>query len=569
MSGDNKRRDSQDPEYGTQPSSKIPKNNSNPNDQQEDVKGMWIYSNASMKRNKIIESNHSSFMKPQRLLRGILSPSPQIRNGPSISDLNDDSDNHNTKNEVRSDNDQDNDDVRNSTEDFIESTDDATKPVNDSLHGIIKQLTREIVNYELKISSLYGKVKEMTTENEKIRNRYTLMCRGVVGGVNSFNSFDQSADTEELSSDDETCASDGTESNEEDEMKEADDQIGRFRIVAPSEKLSIIRDDLESLENRILERLHNLKEDQKFPSKASPSDLERLGINLEEIPLIKDLRANMNRVTNELKDVRKFAEIRVANLKGAIISEKRLAEKAQKDVEKSKDYVRRATDFVQQATPKMEHLKVVNGSQRNVIESLKRQLISAQERFENNAKFVNDQNSVSEDYYPIFERHNRVFTAYTMLSTVSHMQKSDLTILHRLYEEERTKSISLTQVIEQQRKFLNPTRYFGQITVSDALTRLSVQYDNLCNECTREERVNRAKITSIHQMYTNLLKEKDREYQAVIESLVGELNDVKGINSNTVPPKLDPSNPTDPYPKEDIDRIIEYEEQIDEQACSN
>lgn len=535
----NKRRGSEDFEDGTEPLGKFPKNNGSSDDSQETYSGArWIYSNVSMKRNRIVESDRSSSTKSQNILRRILSPTPGSDNRSPMND--NDSDHEGTLSKTSNQS----------------ANSAAVKPIDESFPEIVKELTGEIMNYEVKIASLYGRVKEMTTENEKIRNRYTLMCRGVVSGLSGSNEFDQSIDTEEFSSDDETCASDGTE--EYDGLETMDDggKNEDFGVIVPSERFSKLKEELDSLEARISERLDELKGNQKPMNNTSTfHDLEKFQIDPEGIPLVKNLRTDLRRSLEELKEVRKFTDVRVSNLKSSLTSERAISAKAQRDVETSKTYVKNAADFVQRANSHIEQYKLVNQTQHNVIVSLQRQLANVQERFQNtHIQSASDQKSVSDDYRSISEKYQRILTAYTVLNSISQKQKSDLALLHHLYEEEKRKSVSLTAVVEQQRKYLNPTKIMGPITVPEALAKLSALYENRCDESAREERINLARLATVHEMYRKLLNQKDREHQGVIENLVRELNELKGIN--TGPRKSDPSGqPRDNFDG-DVDRAM-------------
>ncbi|CAR25860.1 hypothetical protein ZYGR_0A04330 [Zygosaccharomyces rouxii] len=538
----NKRRGSQDFEDDIEPLNKLPKSNGNSNNIHEQNSGsMWIYSNVSMKRNRIVESDNNPFLKSQKYLRRILSPNPQRDNGSSMNDA-------------------DSGDARNSNKNLAQSPDAAVKPIDESFRDIMNQLTGEIMNYEVKLASLYGKVEEMKTENVKIRNRYTLMCRGVVGSLGGSNDFDQSVDTEEFSSDDETCASDGTEACDEPEMMNDGGKNEEFGVIVPSERFSKLKDELDTLETRILNRFEELQENQKSTNNTSPNDLERLGVNLEDIPLVKNLRTDLRRSLEELKEVRKFTDIRVSNLKSTLTSERKISATARRDFESSKVYVKNAADFVNRANSHIEQYKLVNQTQHNVIESLQRQLANVQEKIKNTqVQSASDQKNVSDEYRLVSEKYQRIFTAYTVLNSISQKQKSDVALLHHLYEEEKRKSVSLIAVVEQQRKLMNPTRYMGPITASEALTRLSALYDNRCDESAREERTNLARMATIHVMYKNLLDQKDREHQGAIENLVRELNELKGIN--TAPQKSDPSGQSRDIFDGDVDRAMANPEQ--------
>lgn len=520
-----------------EPANKLSNNNVKPNDPHDiSSNNRWIYSNVSMKRNRVVESDRSSFVKSQKILKKILSPNPETSDGSSMNE--DDSDHTKTLN-------------TNSKQD----PSSAPRPIYESFHDVMKELRDEIMNYEVKLNRLYSKVKQMTMENEKIRNRYTIMCRGVVNDLNGSSDFNQSIDTEEFSSDDETCASDCTEAHDELETTDNSGKNDEFGIVLPSNKFLRLKEQLDSLEGPISERLKEIEGNQEPINNTSVNDPERLGIDPESIPLVKNLRADLKRSLDELKEVRKFTDVRLANLKSVLTTERNISARAQRDVETSKAYTANAVAFVERANSHIEQYKLVNQTQHNVIVSLQRQLANMQERIQNtHVQPPSDQTNVSDDYHQISEKYHRALTAYAVLNSISEKQKSDIVLLQHLYEEEKKKSFSLTTVVEQQRKYLNPARLMNSISIPEALSKLSALYDNRCDESAREEQMNIARTATIHQMYKNLLIQKDREHQGVIENLVREIDKLKDTNSN--PQKSDPSDYSRNSFDGDVDRAM-------------
>lgn len=532
-----KRRGPEDLDNAIEPANKFSNNNVKPNDPHNiSSSNRWIYSNVSLKRNRIVESDRSSFVKSQKILKKILSPNPETSDGSSTNE--DDSDHTKTSN-------------TNSKQD----SSSPSRPIYESFHDVMKELRDNIMDYEVKLTSLYSKVKQMTMENEKIRNRYTLMCRGVVNDLNSSSGFNQSVDTEEFSSDDETCASDWTEAHDEPETTDNSEKNDEFGIVLPSDKLLRLKEQLDSLEGPISERLKEIGGNQESINNTSVNDLERLGIDPESIPLVKNLRADLKRSLDELKEVRKFTDVRLANLKSVLTTERNISAKAQRDVETSKAYTANAVAFVERANSHIEQYKLVNQTQHNVIVSLQRQLANIQERVQNtHVQSPSDQTNVSEDYNQISEKYRHSLTAYAVLNSISEKQKSDIILLQHLYEEEKKKSFSLTAVVEQQRKYLNPTRLMSSISIPEALSKLSALYDNRCDESAREEQMNLARMATVHQMYKNLLMQKDREHQGVIENLVTEINKLK--DTSVSPQKSDPSDYSRNSFDGDVDRAM-------------
>lgn len=419
--------------------------------------------------------------------------------------------------------------------------------MEESVRSILKHLTHEIMKYEMAIASLYGKIKEMDNENERLRQRYTLMCTDVVTAARQSNDLSTN-DTAE-STIEEECFSDGTE--------EEIDPI-------PSSNFSILKQELETLENRIVERLKELEENQRpIKQNALPNNEHED----DQISIVKELKQKLDRKESELKEVRKYAEIRVSNLKSSLISARTLQEKTNRKYEDTKERAKKASKLVSESNASIEHYKAIAHFQKDIIRSLRLQLNEKDLKISSaSPKILQDnvpptdyeeRNSTNKSHDLLLEKYNRISAAYTVLSSVSNMQNNDLTILTQQYEEERLKSLSLMSAVEQQRKISNTVRKAGPFRESDDLKKVSKMYEDLCEQQSKEAALHDEELNRVHDMYRKLLKKKDEEHHCTIENIAQELSEFRGFSEAHSLEKNEEQSSIGDNLEEDIDKSLE------------
>lgn len=419
--------------------------------------------------------------------------------------------------------------------------------MEEAIRSILKHLTHEIMKYEMAIAGLYGKIKEMDNENERLRQRYTLMCADVVTAARQSNDLSTN-DTAE-STVEEECFSDDTE--------EELDPI-------PSSNFSILKQELETLENRIVERLKELEKNQRpIIQNALPNNEHED----DQISIVKELKQKLDRKESELKEVRKYADIRVSNLKSSLISARTLQEKTNRKYEDTKERAKKASKLVSEANASIKHYEAIARFQKDIIRSLRLQLNEKEVKFINTSPNTlqdngptadhGERNSTSKAYDLLLEKYNRISAAYTVLSSVSNTQNNDLTILTQQYEEERLKNLSLMSAVEQQRKISNTVRKAGPFRESDDLKKVSKMYEDLCDQQSKEAARHDEELNRLHDMYKKLLKKKDEDHHCAIENIAQELKEYRGFSEAQSLEKNEEQSSIGDNFEEDIDKSLE------------
>lgn len=422
----------------------------------------------------------------------------------------------------------------------------------------VKKMTEEIMRYEIRIASLYGRMVETNKENEILKKHNKLFYGK--GFTLSSNITDNAANEAHSCTNDEdnlvaTSKQIATKLSIESEGCVASEKPhDRFPLSANSqspiqkrltssngkhkkmeniqhEKNITLKKKLDLLESRIIIRLKeyeqaqlSLKENTELIKKKSFGNDLSLS---EESPLIKELKQKLIHGNNELTKVKKFANVRVSNLRVALETEKSAMKNLRKEFEQTKVYVRKSAEYIAQANRYLSKYQKTIEEQRGVIQSLQKKSneTSQVEPTDKNAHLISPAVDLTDKYH-------QIATGYASLTKVSNIQKSDIVILNQQLDEEKLKSESLMAIIDEQTKELAQFKGIsGKLSDESALGKLSTKYDHLYQQRKKDEEQYHNRTKHLHKMYRILLKNKDSENQTCIENMVEELGELRKRHS--------------------------------------
>lgn len=431
----------------------------------------------------------------------------------------------------------------------------------------LKKMTEEIMRYEIRIASLYGRMVETNRENEILKKSnklfyekgFTLNAKIIDKAANEALSLSNDEDNLVVTSEErpeqfatlrEKLCSESEHrvaSEEPDErfplssysqsptqkLLTSSNEKNKGMNNAQHEKNLILKEKLELLESRIINRLQeyekaqlSLEENTELLKKNSLVD--DLSLSAEN-PLVKELRQKLIHGSDEIRKVRKFANVRVSNLKVALESEKSATKNLKKEFEDTKVYVRKSAEYIAQANRYLNKYRKTIEEQRGVITALQKKS-NVTSKVEPTAKNPHPISPAID----LTDKYNQMATGYASLTKVSNIQKSDIMILNQQLDEEKLKSESLMAIIDEQTKELAQFKgTSGKLSNENALGKLSTKYDNLCQQRKKDEQLYQNRMKHLHKMYRMLLKNKDSENQSCIESMVEELEELRKLHSAT------------------------------------
>lgn len=431
----------------------------------------------------------------------------------------------------------------------------------------VKKMTEEIMRYEIRIASLYGRMVETNKENEILKKHnklfyekgFTLNAKIIDKAANKALSLSNDEDNVVVTSGEKPeqfatlCEKLCSESEHRVTSEEPDEgfplssysQSPTQKLLTSSngknkrmenaqrEKNLILKEKLELLESRIIIRLQeyekaqlSLEENTELLKKNSLVD--DLSLSAEN-PLVKELRQKLIHGSNEIRKVRKFANVRVSNLKVALESEKSATKNLKKEFEETKVYVRKSAEYIAQANRYLNKYRKTIEEQRGVITALQKKSneTSKAEPTAKNPHLISPAIDLTDKY-------NQMATGYASLTKVSNIQKSDIMILNQQLDEEKLKSESLMAIINEQTKELAQFKgVSGKLSNENAIEKLSTKCDNLCQQRRKDEQLYQNRMKHLHKMYRMLLKNKDSENQSCIENMVEELEELRKLHSAT------------------------------------
>lgn len=396
----------------------------------------------------------------------------------------------------------------------------AKKATEDSIYSQIdvknylKQMSDEVMRYEIRLASLHGRMVELTRENQSLRNddNYRLICKRLAGKLvaeskeRRFRKNMEKKDREENSVEaisDAISVSNGGDIQETDEQYDAKPagvviirQVNSPQDSSPdknhSECHSKPKRALEKLEKGILNRLHEYEVALKSAEDEASMQLRGARLVKDESPFVEELKNELLNGASELAKVRAYTATRVTNLKAAL-------SKQQVD----RQFLQKMNEEYRSALVKWENFgENVKGYVPHYIETIKRQkeTIDNQNRImEMQILATEEQKKTIEDLRAQLSQVESVQAdspSCIELNRVTTLQKRDIDTLKQYLHEEKLKSEHLKEVVEHLRK--------------DLATRgaASPEYARLAHSAAQRdvEEKHRMEIRTLHKMYSNLLK---------------------------------------------------------------
>lgn len=379
----------------------------------------------------------------------------------------------------------------------------------------LKQMSDEIMRYEIRLASLHGRMVELTRENQRLRNddNYRLICKRLAGKLVAESKERGSwKDVEERNREENSveAISDTTSISNGGDIQETDEHYDKKPAGVPivsqvdsPQDLSLLDKNhsechskpkraLEKLEKGILKRLHEY--DVALKSAEDEASMQLCGARLvkDESPFVEELKNKLLNGASELAKVRVYTATRVANLKAAL-------SKQQVD----RQFLQKMNEEYRSALMKWENFgENVKGYVPHYIETIKRQ----KETIDNQNRIMEMQILATEEQKKTIQELRAQLSqvesvqadslSCTELNRVTTLQKRDIDTLKQYLHEEKLKSEHLKELVEHLRK--------------DLATRgaANPEYARLAHNAAQKdvEEKHRMEIRTLHKMYSNLLK---------------------------------------------------------------
>lgn len=378
-----------------------------------------------------------------------------------------------------------------------------------------RKMTKEIMRYEIRLSGLYGRMSEMKKENQELRESLKLISERNVDLTISLWKRSKKGKADVF------CIVD----SENEKSANVDGGNCHAADCTEGKKNKELLHMLTTLKRRLNKRVKEYSAAQKnLRAKLesyNKNENTQKSLLTEESPLIKDLRSKLTSLHNELKLLRESGNIRVENLKGALHSEKSNRMALYKKLEESQLYI---TDSSRYVTEAAKHLKL----HQQTIENQRKKISMLQKKV--------SAESLSElPLHPIVglhhnsEKYDTLATEHNALLKLVQTQKSDITILNELLDEEKLKNKALLRTMDSRDKRPAPSKSSISQDKED-----NNEYENLSQKCLKllnqqalDRQKYRDRIQEIHKLYREILNNKDCEHQTHMSILNAQMQTIQ------------------------------------------
>lgn len=413
------------------------------------------------------------------------------------------------------------------------------------LKQYLKQMSEEIMRYEMRLASLHGRMAELTRENERLRNddKYRLICTRLADKLVAETkeklyrkSKDKIVEGKDCSkvSDDTTSGFSGPQHTED---FEAGNHIRELPIneVGKSQGLPRLSEGksedcrksskaLETLEKRILERLDKYEEALSEAEDKMAKRTHSVTLLKSESPFVEDLRDRLLCANRDLARVRSYTTTRLSNLKIALEKEQVSCRSLQKQNGEYKETLNRWETFGKQAQAYFPHYTETINRQKGTIEQ-------QNSRIEEQKATIEEQKNANIELKTRLTQFDQSRAdepiPYRELASIVESQKKDIGALNQYLHDEKVKSRNLVSIVEQLRNVSTKKSQQMNLPQDDVRS-------------TEIEERHRMEIRTLHKMYNSLLNNVEMSNKEGKEVLAENGNDqaVSDKPSPSVSPQI-------------------------------
>ncbi|CCD24156.1 uncharacterized protein NDAI_0C04970 [Naumovozyma dairenensis CBS 421] len=412
--------------------------------------------------------------------------------------------------------------------------------VRENEHSQLLAMTDELIKYELKFTSLHGRMQHLKRENRELQKVYNMLCdemetllssstnnQTVSTGLSSVAITIPEASTEIVAPGkpevtDVSVLDQDVTTSEKDEQHAIEIDILKQEIhelkTSKDRGSVILRSELGSLESSILERLNeyqklqkNVQEEQKILSNVSA--IEDLHLT-QESPFVRGLKEKLIKKHNELINVRMMMEQQIDNLKISLAREKDTQEILKEQIEEGKKQIFSAANYFNKANARLSKYREESKTQQEQIEYYKARLANNEKAADISVELENYRKQNSD----LAAKFTNLFKVYEALYSSFEMQKKDILILKGEVEKEKTQSQHFQTIIRQQANELEARNHVN-ITASPEDIKWKKRYEELQEIRKADKREFQAQLTNVHKSYYALLSDREKAYKFVIDDL--------------------------------------------------
>lgn len=406
----------------------------------------------------------------------------------------------------------------------------------------MKKMIEDIMRYEIRIASLYGRMAKMQKENDILRDDFKMVSERNIDLTLSLRKKLNSRSKEAFydSAEEQSTSREDRKRKVADVVEDRDNPNGIQHFKRQNTHSTQVTDKaelskmLEKLQRSIIKRLEEYRGVQKKLEKRfeqlEESEKHQLDSLREESPLIKHLRSNLLRVHNELKVVREFGNVRAANLKAALDLQKNNVVVLNRKLEANHVHMDKSSKSLREASKYIKSYQMAFNEQRKQILDLS-----------DKASQINSTSAPKAIEKEQLSKSDNT-TDMESLTKVIEIQREDISILNEELHQEKLKNKSLLRTLEGH----NTGQQNGAIRANDHQREgLTKSYIEVLEQQAQDKENYHKRIQHIHKTYRAILHQKDVEHRNHLNSIslsFRENNEPKSLSTNVITEKKSDPN---------------------------
>lgn len=356
------------------------------------------------------------------------------------------------------------------------------------MNSQVSRLSKEILNYELKVSSLIGKISDIENDRHGLEKAYNSLCAKL--------------------------------KEEGDKNIAGDHQILSSNTDGGSNASEVASSELLSLEKKVAERIEEYRKYTKLltdrQKTSSFTPVEDLQVSMES-PLVKELKNRLVKSRREVIQIQSLMKTRTISLNSYLTKVQNENKLLKAELAKSKEYFSSIGSYMSKFNETTMKYKKNSEEQAAKILELNRKIKSKP----NNSSMNGDHEKVIQANSSLTIKCNKLFTAYQQIYDQFTVTKEKVTGLKASLLKEQNLNSELGKVINQQNSTIkmlsqNPSNGSGEDS-SEGYWK--GEYERVVQRRNEEFRQTQLQIANIHKNYLKLLADKEKGYQEVLQNL--------------------------------------------------